>query len=68
MKGRTMFTCAAAVAVLTVAAYAQQPPQRGQRSPQERAAAERAEVEKMMAMQRPIDAVDSVWLEDLTWL
>ena len=45
------------------------PPGGGQqRSPAERAAAAQAEHEKMMAMPRPIDAVDSVWLEELTWL
>jgi creatinine amidohydrolase/Fe(II)-dependent formamide hydrolase-like protein len=56
---------------LATAAIAQQPerPAGGQqRSPAERAAAAQAEREKMMAMPRPIDAVDSVWLEELTWL
>jgi creatinine amidohydrolase/Fe(II)-dependent formamide hydrolase-like protein len=55
---------------LAVGASAQQParPAGQQRSPAERAAAAQAEREKMMAMPRPIDAVDSVWLEELTWL
>jgi creatinine amidohydrolase len=71
MNARTVLTIAATVATLTTgAAIAQQAPpqQRPQRSPEERAAAERAEVAKMMAMPRPIDALDSVWLEELTWL
>jgi creatinine amidohydrolase/Fe(II)-dependent formamide hydrolase-like protein len=46
----------------------QQRPAGPQRSPAERAAAAQAEREKMMAMPRPVDAVDSVWLEELTWL
>lgn len=45
----------------------QQP--RGQsRSPAEREAAQAAETAKMMAMPRPIDAVDTVWIEEMTWL
>ena len=54
--------------VLALASIVGAQPSQGQRSPAERAAAEQAEHEKLMAMPRPIDAVDSVWLEDLTWL
>jgi len=42
--------------------------QTDRRRPAERAAAQQAEYEKLMAMERPIDGVDSVWLEELTWL
>jgi creatinine amidohydrolase/Fe(II)-dependent formamide hydrolase-like protein len=66
---RTMFTTMAVVLSLGAVASAQAERQAGQqRSPAERAAAAQAEREKMMAMPRPIDAVDSVWLEELTWL
>lgn len=58
------------LAVAPVAAQTtptQQP--RGQsRSPAEREAAQAAETAKMMAMPRPIDAVDTVWIEEMTWL
>jgi creatinine amidohydrolase len=60
-----------ATVMLTLAdgAHAQSPRPGGQqRTPAERAAAAQAEREKMMAMPRPVDAVDSVWLEELTWL
>jgi creatinine amidohydrolase len=56
---------ATAVTVIASVASAQPP---GQRSAADRAAAQQAEHEKLMAMERPIDAVDSVWIEELTWL
>ncbi len=65
MRALRVVTIAMTVMGLASVAVAQRG---GQRSAEERAAAERAEVEKMMAMPRPIDAVDSVWLEELTWL
>ena len=73
MNARTVLTTTTMVLTLAVAASTQapQPPRPGggqQRSPAERAAAAQAEHEKMMAMPRPVDAVDSVWLEELTWL
>ncbi len=37
-------------------------------SPEERAAAQAAETARMFAMTRPIDAADTVWLEEMTWL
>jgi creatinine amidohydrolase len=37
-------------------------------SPEERAKAQAEELARMMAMERPIDAADSVWIEELTWL
>jgi creatinine amidohydrolase len=46
-------------------APAEPPPQR---SPAERAAAAAEEQAKLMAMQRPMDAVDSVFMEELTWM
>ena len=71
MNARTVLTTTTMVLALAAAASAQAPhgpARRPQRSPAERAAAAQAEHEKMMAMPRPIDAVDSVWLEELTWL
>jgi len=73
MNARTVLTTTTMVLTLAAAASAQapQPARPGggpQRSPAERAAAEQAEVAKMMAMARPIDGIDSVWLEELTWL
>jgi creatinine amidohydrolase len=70
---------AACFAVITTAslalaqtAPAPQPDGRGQsrpqRSPEERAAAQAEETRKMFAMERPIDAVDTVWIEEMTWL
>lgn len=73
MSVRTVITTTTMVLTLAVVASTQTPqqappPGRAQRSPAERAAAEQAEVAKMMAMTRPIDGIDSVWLEELTWL
>jgi creatinine amidohydrolase len=34
----------------------------------DRAAARAAETAKMLAMERPIDAVDTIWIEEMTWL
>jgi creatinine amidohydrolase/Fe(II)-dependent formamide hydrolase-like protein len=65
---RALRSVTIAMAVIGVASVAAAQPPRQQRSPAERAAAAQAEREKMMAMARPIDAVDSVWLEELTWL
>jgi creatinine amidohydrolase/Fe(II)-dependent formamide hydrolase-like protein len=70
---------AACFAVLTTAslAFAQtsagQPPDargqgRPQLSPEARAAAQAEETKRMFAMERPIDAVDTVWIEEMTWL
>ena len=70
---------AACFAVITTASLAlaqtppaQQPEARGQgrpqRSPEERAAAQAEETKRMFAMERPIDAVDTVWIEEMTWL
>lgn len=56
-----------ALAFLIVASNASaQQPQR--MSPEERAKAQAAETARMMAMARPIDALDTVWLEEMTWL
>jgi creatinine amidohydrolase len=70
---------AASLAVLITASLAiaqtpsAQPPGGGgqagpQRSPEERAAAQAEETRRMFAMERPIDAVDTVWIEEMTWL
>jgi creatinine amidohydrolase len=40
----------------------------GQQTPEQRAAAARERYEKELALQRPIAALDSVWIEDLTYL
>jgi creatinine amidohydrolase len=66
MRAFRTVTIVAVVLGLTPVAGAQAPA--GQRSPAERAAAQEVEHQKMMAMERPIDAVDSVWMEDLTWM
>lgn len=42
--------------------------ERQRMSPEERAKAQAAETVRMMAMARPIDALDTVWLEEMTWL
>jgi creatinine amidohydrolase len=70
---------AACFAVITTASLAlaqtpsAQPPEargqgRPQRSPEERAAAQAEETKRMFAMERPIDAVDTVFMEEMTWL
>jgi creatinine amidohydrolase len=62
------------VAVLVTASIAlaqtpgQQSPERPRRSPEERARAQAEETKRMFAMERPIDAVDTVWIEEMTWL
>ena len=61
-----------ALGVCLVAATASaQPPapggQRGQQTPEQRAAAEARRQAEMNAP-RPIEALDSVWIEDLTWM
>jgi creatinine amidohydrolase len=68
MKFRAVFTTLTVCAIAGTVAAQSPPAGQPQRSPAERAAAARAEREKMMAMARPIDAVDSVWIEELTWL
>ena len=55
------------VAALAVTAIALAGHTRNQVSP-ERAVAQEAEVTKMLAMERPIDAADTVWIEEMTWL
>lgn len=50
----------------SVAGQAQPP--RQNRTPEERAAAAAAETAKLLAMQRPIDAMDTVWIDEMTWL
>src|SRR5829696_6422382 len=71
MRARTVLSTMMVMAMLAgaIGIQAQEPRPGGQqRSPAERRAAAQAEREKMMAMERPIDGIDSVWLEELTWL
>lgn len=75
MRAPRVFTTMVAALVLATATLAQTPPAPAQgqppgqnRTPAERAAAEAKEQAEMMAMVRPIDPVDSVWIEELTWL
>ena len=52
-----------AICLLSTAVFAQRPPM----TPEQQAeAAKRREAE--MAAPRPIDALDSVWMEELTWM
>src|SRR6266511_2200301 len=37
-------------------------------TPEQRAAAAAAQTAKLLAMERPIEAMDTVWTEELTWL
>jgi creatinine amidohydrolase len=39
-----------------------------QRTPEERAAAAAAETQRLLAMPRPVDGIDTVFIEELTWL
>src|SRR5688572_206457 len=41
---------------------------RGNRTPEERAKAAAEEQARMMAMARPVDAIDTVFIEEMTWL
>ncbi len=69
---RRIAVLAVAVLVSASTALAQtQPAQGGRRpqlSPEERAARQAEETKRMFAMERPIDAVDTVWIEEMTWL
>ena len=73
-KATKIFAAVMIVALVTgLAAYveAQQRGGRGQMTPEqraERAERQRLEVERMYAMERPIEALDSVWIEELTWM
>jgi creatinine amidohydrolase/Fe(II)-dependent formamide hydrolase-like protein len=72
MPALRLLTMTAMGLMLTTASLAQTQPASGQgrsqRTPEERAAAAAAEQARLMAMERPIDAADSVWIEELTWL
>jgi creatinine amidohydrolase len=62
MRHRIMRNSAAIIVVVlatTSSVLAQTP---------DRAAARAAETAKMFAMERPIDAIDTIWLEEMTWL
>ena len=69
---RRIAVLAAAVLISASTALAQtQPAQGGRRpqlSPEERAARQAEETKRMFAMERPVDALDTVWLEEMTWL
>jgi creatinine amidohydrolase/Fe(II)-dependent formamide hydrolase-like protein len=72
MRALRLLTMTAMGLILATTSLAQTQPAsgqgRGQRTPEERAAAAAAEQARLMAMERPIDAADSVWIEELTWL
>ena len=69
---RRIAVLAAAVLITASSAQAQTPPAQGDRrpplSPGERAARQAEETRRMFAMERPIDALDTVWIEEMTWL
>ena len=69
---RLMTLAAATLCTASLVAQTTPPAGRGQarpqRTPEERAAAQAEETKKMFAMERPIDAVDTVWIEEMTWL
>ncbi len=69
---RRIAVLAAAVLISASTALAQtQPAQGGRRpqlSPEERAARQAEETKRMFAMERPVDALDTVWIEEMTWL
>lgn len=69
---RRVSTCAAALLIIASSVFAQTQPAPGQgrqrMSPEERAKAQAAETARMFAMARPIDAADTVWIEEMTWL
>ena len=69
---RRIAVLAAAVVITAAPAVAQTQPTtsggRPQLSPAERAARQAEETKRMFAMERPIDALDTVWLEEMTWL
>ena len=72
MRGPQIFTFTMVTALAATLAVAQTAPAagqgRGQRSPEERAKAAAEEQARMMAMPRPVDAVDTVFIEEMTWL
>ncbi|MGH9347354.1 MAG: creatininase family protein [Vicinamibacterales bacterium] len=72
MRRIAMFAVAVLMTAATVFAQTAPAPAAGQerprRSPEERAAAQAAETARMFAMARPIDALDTVWIEEMTWL
>jgi creatinine amidohydrolase len=55
-------------AVLAIVAFAAIAAAQGQQTPEQREAAAKARYEKEVATPRPIAAVDSVWIEELTYL
>jgi creatinine amidohydrolase len=69
---RRIAVLAAAVLISASTALAQTQPAPGggrpQLSPEERAARQAEETKRMFAMERPVDALDTVWIEEMTWL
>jgi len=49
-------------------AFAHQRGARGSMTPEQRRQQQRQQVERMYAMERPIKALNSVWIEELTWM
>jgi len=58
----------ALVTGLTTHVLAHQRGGRGNMTPEQRAERQRQAIEQMYAMERPIEALDSVWIEELTWM
>ena len=58
----------ALVTGLTTHVLAYQRGGRGNMTPEQRAERQRQAIEQMYAMERPIEALDSVWIEELTWM
>ena len=70
-KATKIFTIIVTVALvtgLTTYVLAHQRGGRGNMTSEQRAERQRQEIERMYAMERPIEALDSVWIEELTWM
>ena len=70
-KATKIFTIIVTVALvtgLTTYVLAHQRGGRGNMTSEQRAERQRQEIERMYAMERPIDALNSVWIEELTWM
>lgn len=64
---RNVWSFVAALAMISVSAPAVQVQGQRTRSPEERAERERR-TQEMLQMPRPIEAVNSVWIDELTWM
>jgi|TARA_Y100000758_G_scaffold97477_1_gene67478 creatinine amidohydrolase/Fe(II)-dependent formamide hydrolase-like protein len=64
----TAIVIIALVTGLTTYVFAHQRGARGSMTPEQRRDQQRQQVERMYAMERPIKALNSVWIEELTWM